>query len=325
MTEAQYKTSQRMTPPPLELRSHPKDDKNPENVESQAKKTSKVTKVPVANPRNNNPLDLDRDATWDAMLEHMRERHRKESPLSSTASRSSSTSKRHRSSSQSRDEINPKKGCPTPDQEHSTPDKEETPPCQENPATACKFTLNWDQDILEPLKPKWRPATRDTLATPQHKLQSVVKTPESATPPKVASCGKGRGRVIMEKLKEIAMGPAASSQYTKKENVPKKTPKKSGFPTREEMEAQKRCEARKDLVVNHQEESIGEWYFSIRQQAGRYAQEVRALRFFGQGDRLCLSSDSNGRLGGGIQLAIKPSTSGYSPKVANTVQRSPAW
>ena len=55
---------------------------------------------------------------------------------------------------------------------------------------------------------------------------------------------------------------------------------KSGFPTREEMEACKRYEALKDWVVNHQEESIGERYFSIRQQASWFAQEVRALQFF---------------------------------------------
>ena len=85
----------------------------------------------------------------------------------------------------------------------------------------------------------------------------------------------------MEKLKEIAIGPAVSSRYTGKDDVPKKTtPKKSSFPTREEMEARRRCEAQKDWVVNHQEESIGEWYFSIRQQVGRFAQEVKALRFF---------------------------------------------
>ena len=77
------------------------------------------------------------------------------------------------------------------------------------------------------------------------------------------------------------MGPAASSRYTEKDDVPKKTtPKKSSFPTREEMEAHRRCEAQKDWVVNHQEESIGERYFSIRQQVGRFAQEVRALQFF---------------------------------------------
>ena len=118
-------------------------------------------------------------------------------------------------------------------------------------------------------------------ATPQQKVKSIVKPPDLAAPAKIASCGKGRGRVITENLKEIAMGPAASSWYTGKDNVPKKiTPKKSGFPTREEMEARKRLEAQKDWVVNHQEESIGERYFSIRQQASRFAQEVRALRFF---------------------------------------------
>ena len=35
----------------------------------------------------------------------------------------------------------------------------------------------------------------------------------------------------------------------------------------------------KDWVVNHQEESIGERYFSIRHQVGRFAQEVKALWF----------------------------------------------
>ena len=153
----------------------------------------------------------------------------------------------------------------------------EYPTTPRKPSTS---TLNSDQGILEPLKPKWRPATKDTPATPQHKVESVVKPPDSAAPTKIASCGKGRGRIITEKLKEIAMGPV-SSRYTGEDDVPKKTtPKKSGFPTREEMEARKRREAQKDWVVNHQEESIGEQYFSIRQQASRFAQEVRALRFF---------------------------------------------
>ena len=280
MAEAQFKSGRRTLPPSPELRLHCKDDKDTRNVELQAK-TSKRIEVLVSNPWNKDPLDLDWDANQDAMLEHMWERHQKESHSSSTASRSSSTSKRHWSASRSGDEINPKKGHPTPDQEHSTPDKGNTPPRQESLAPAHKFTLNWDQDILEPLKPKLRLATKDALATPQHKVKSVVKPPDSAAPAKIASCGKGRGRVITEKLKEIAMGPAASSRYTGKDDVPKKAmPKKPGFPTREEMEARKRWEARKDWVVNHQEESIGERYFSIRQQASWFAQEVRALRFF---------------------------------------------
>ena len=85
------------------------------------------------------------------------------------------------------------------------PDKGNTPPHQESPAPAQKFTLNWDQDILEPLKPKWRPAAKDAPATPQHKVESIVKPPDLAAPAKIASCGKGRGQVITEKLKEIAM------------------------------------------------------------------------------------------------------------------------
>ena len=280
MAEAQFKSGQRLLPPPPELRLHRKDDKDTRNVELQAK-TSKRIEVPVSNPWNRDPLDLDRDANRDATLEHMWERCWKESCSSSAASRSSSTGKRHWIASRSGDEINPKKGRPTPDREHSTPDKGNTPPHQESLAPACKFTMNWDQDILEPLKSKWRPATKDAPATPQHKVKSIVKPADSVAPAKIASCGKGRGWVITEKLKEIAMGPAASSRYTGKDDIPKKTtPKKSSFPTREQMEAHRRREARKDWVVNHQEESISERYFSIRQQVGRFAQEVRALWFF---------------------------------------------
>ena len=142
MAEAQFKSGWRPLPPPPELRLHHKDDKDTRNMELQAK-TSKRIEVPVSNPQNKDPLDLDRDANWDATLEQMWERHQKESRLSSAASRSSSTSKRHRSASRSGDEINPKKGCPTPDREHSTPDKGNTPPRQESPAPVCKFTLNW--------------------------------------------------------------------------------------------------------------------------------------------------------------------------------------
>ena len=208
MAEAQFKSSQRTLPPPPELRLHRKDDKDTRNVELQAK-TSKRIEVQVSNPWNKDPLDLDRDAYQDAALEHMRERHQKESCLSSAASRSSSTSKRHRSASRSGDEINPKKGCPTPEREHSMPDKGNTPPCQESLAPARKFTLNWDQDILEPLKHKWRPAAKDTPATPQHKVESAVKPPDSAALAKIASCGKGRGWVITEKLKRDCHGPCS--------------------------------------------------------------------------------------------------------------------
>ena len=77
------------------------------------------------------------------------------------------------------------------------------------------------------------------------------------------------------------MGPPSRSRYTGKENTQKKpSPKKSGFLTREEVEARKRREARKDQVCNHQEESIGERYFTLKQQIGQYPQEIRALLFF---------------------------------------------
>ena len=139
---------------------------------------------------------------------------------------------------------------------------------------------------MEPLKPKWRPAAKDTPATPQHKVKSIVKSADLEAPAKIASCSKGRGRVITEKLKEIAMGRTASSRYTRKDDVSKKTtPKKSGFPTREEMEAHRRHEARKDWVINHQEESISERYLSIRQQVGQFVQEVKALWFFEPEDK----------------------------------------
>ena len=280
MAEAQFKSGQRPLPPPPELRLHCKDDKDTRNMELQAK-TSMRIEVRVSNPRNTDPLDLDRDTNRDATLQLMQERCQKESRSSSTTSRSSSTSKRHRSAFRSGNKSNPKKGHPTPDWKHSMPDKENTPSHQESLVPTHKFTLNWDQNILEPLKPKWRPAAKDAPAMLQHKVESVVKPADSVALAKLAYCGKSRGWVITEKLKEMAMGPAASSRYTRKDDVPKKTtPKKSGFLTREEMEAHKRREAPKDWVVNHQEESIGERYFSIRQQVGRFAQEVRAFRFF---------------------------------------------
>ena len=76
MAEAEFKSGRRTLPPPPELRLHRKDDKDTRNMELQAK-TSKRIEVPVSNPQNKNPLDLDWDANWDAALEHMWERHQK--------------------------------------------------------------------------------------------------------------------------------------------------------------------------------------------------------------------------------------------------------
>ena len=99
-------------------------------------------------------------------------------------------------------------------------------------------TLDWSQDILEPRKPGWKPAAGDGPAMPHHSVKSVVKTLEKPAPAEsttcakvkpwikpasseLASCGKGRGRVIAEKLQELAgMGPAATSHYTLKEESP---------------------------------------------------------------------------------------------------------
>ena len=78
------------------------------------------------------------------------------------------------------------------------------------------------------------------------------------------------------------MGPAASSQYTGEVDSQKKKPasNKPTFPTRQEQEARKRHEERKNWVMNHQQESMGERYTSLKGQASWYTQEVRALRFF---------------------------------------------
>ena len=230
MAEAQFKSSHRQLPPP-----HYKDDKDTRNVivkSMQQPKPKKAADIPVANPRNSDPLDLLQNASRDAALELMKERHQKESYSSNTASRSSSASKRHCSSSRSGDETNPKKGRPTPDQEHAMPEEETPPPRQQSLVPARKFNLNWHQDILELLRPKWKPAARNAPATPQHKVQSVVQSaPDKPTSNKLASSGRGCGWVIMEKLQDMAMGPAARSQYTRKENKEKPLPKKSGFPT----------------------------------------------------------------------------------------------
>ena len=109
MAEAQFKSYCRQLPP---LRY--KDDKDTRNVivkTMQQPKPKKAADIPVADPRNSDPLDLLRDASRDAALELMKERCRKESHSSSMASRSSSASKRHHSSSRSGDETDPGLGA----------------------------------------------------------------------------------------------------------------------------------------------------------------------------------------------------------------------
>ena len=108
----------------------------------------------------------------------------------------------------------------------------------------------------------------------------------------LASCSKGRGQLITEKLQEIAnMGPAAAYRYTGDEKSQKKNlvSKKPAFPTLEEKAACKQYEEGKDYDVNYQKESVGECYTSLKQQANRYDQEVRALPFFQWDDNVDLA------------------------------------
>ena len=123
-------------------------------------------------------------------------------------------------------------------------------------------TLDWSQDILEPWKTGWKPAAGDSRVTPRQSVKSVIKVPENPAPAefatyakvkpwikpvlaKLASCGKGRGWFITEKLQELAgMGPAAASCYTNKEGSPGKKPltEKPAFLTLEEQEEHRRHE-----------------------------------------------------------------------------------
>ena len=78
------------------------------------------------------------------------------------------------------------------------------------------------------------------------------------------------------------MGPAATSWFTRDERNCKKKPesRKARFPTPEEREACRCHKKRKDWVVNHKDESIGERYHSIKRQTHRYGLEIQSLWFF---------------------------------------------
>ena len=154
-------------------------------------------------------------------------------------------------------------------------------------------TLDWSQNILEPRKSGWKPATKDAPATPQHTVKSVVKAtgeptlepaasarskPGAEAAPELTCCGIGHGQVIAEKLLQLAnMSPAGSAA---KEKQKKPESKRAGFPTPEEREARKHREKHKDWVVNHKDESIGECYHSIKRQIHRYGPEIQSLWFF---------------------------------------------
>ena len=101
MAEAKFKSGWQTLPPPPSLRRHIDDpDSDTWNMVLQALEIPMVTdtQVEVANPRNTDPLDLDRDANRDKALQVMQERHRQESRSSSAGSCSSSR-KQHRSGS----------------------------------------------------------------------------------------------------------------------------------------------------------------------------------------------------------------------------------
>ena len=289
MAEAKFKSGHRTLPPPLGIRRQ--DVADTRNVILQSMQTSKKadTQAEVANPWNNDPLYLNRDASRDKALQTMQERCRMESRSSSAESRSSS-GKHHRSRSRLRDEMGPNKGRQIPMEDWNSPGPV---------AGIARPTLNWSQDILEPRKLAWKPAAGDSPATPHQTLKSVVKMLQKLAPAEpttcakvkpwikpalaeLASCGRGRGRVIVEKLQELAgMGPAAASHYTSKERSSEKKPsKKPTFPTLAEQEEHKWHKEHKEWVVNHQEENIGERYISLKRQAHRYSQEIRALWFF---------------------------------------------
>ena len=109
MAEVKFKSDCRALPPPPGLKKP--DDSDTRNVILHSIQTPKVkdTQVDVADPRNKDPLYLDRDANRDKALQTMQERRRRESRSSSMGSQSSS-SKWHQRGSRSRDETGPKRG-----------------------------------------------------------------------------------------------------------------------------------------------------------------------------------------------------------------------
>ena len=207
MAEAKFKSGCRVLPPPLGLRRQ--DVMDAHNVILRSMQTPKVkdTPVEVTNPRNQDPLYLNWDASRDKALQTMQERHTRES-CSSRAGSWSSCGKCHRSGSWSRDEMWPKRGRQMPIENQNSPGPM---------ARILAPTLDWSQDILELRKLGWKPAAGDGPATRRHSVKSVVKTFEKLAPaesttcakvkpwikraqPELASCGRGRGRVIAERL-----------------------------------------------------------------------------------------------------------------------------
>ena len=173
-------------PPPPGLPHPPSDDPNCQNVVLQAVMEGRTGRM------DPDPLGMAQDTARDAA----QEQQRRESHSRSDGSHSSSG--KHWSSSQSRDETDPKRGrqMPTDDQNHPVAASTAPPPA----------TLNWDQDILEPWEPFWKPTGLEAPATPVHTVKSVVtQPPRSGT--------LGRGQILKEKTKNLPVpGPAAASR-----------------------------------------------------------------------------------------------------------------
>ena len=276
MAEAKFKSGHRTLPQPPGLQKQDNDSRNIVLCSMQTPTPKeKDSLVEVADPHNKDPLDLDWHANRDKALQAMWDsRHRQESHSSSMGSQSSS-SKHHRSGSQSRDETGPKRGRQMPTEDRKSPGPM---------AGIARPTLDWSQGILEPRGSMWRLAARYALAMPCQSVKSMVKSLEQPmpaeptvcakvkpwikpAPAELASCSRGRGQVVTEKLQEMAgMGPAAASWYSSGEEPQKKpASKKPSFPTPEEQQARKRLEEHKKKVVNRQEECIGECSTSLEE------------------------------------------------------------
>ena len=292
MAEAKFKSGCRTLPPPLGLKKQDVADTWNVVLRSMQTPTLKVkdTQVEVADLRNKDPLYLNRDASRDKALQTTQERCRRESHSNSAGSQSSS-GKCHQSGSWSRDETGLKRGQLMPMEDWNSPGPV---------AGIVRPTLDWSQGILEPQKPVWKPAARDTPAMPHQYLKSVVKMLEKWTLAEPAICAKVKPWIkpppaelaSCSRRREIAgMGPAAASWYPGSKELQKKkqVSKKPAFSTLEEQETHRRYEECKNWVVHHQEESISERYTSLKWQAHQYDQEVRALQFFNPNDNVELA------------------------------------
>ena len=187
---------QRDLPPPLGLPYPPLGDPDCQNVVLQAVMGDRTNRM------NADPLGVARDTARDAAWE----RQRRESHSRSDSSCSSSS--KHWSSSWSKDETDPKRGRQTltGDQNRLVAASMAPPPP----------TLNWNQDILEPQEPSWKPAGQGAPTTPIHAMKSVVAQP-------LWNGTLSRGQILKDKTKNSPVhGPAAASRHSSHSGTRKK-------------------------------------------------------------------------------------------------------